>query len=64
MYVLVHPGYVYTGFNGMNTPKQPGQRDVEESAQGVLEAIDSINMDNTGAFLHGNYGEGVQPLQW
>ena len=48
----------------MNTPKQPGQRDVEESAQGVLEAIDSINMDNTGAFLHGNYGEGVQPLQW
>lgn len=61
---IVHPGYVFTGFNGMNTSKISGQREVDESARGVIEAIDSIGMDNTGSFLHGNYGEGVKPLPW
>lgn len=61
---LVHPGYVYTGFQGDGVEKQPGQHDVEPSTKGVLEAIDSITMENTGAFLHGNYGEGVKSLSW
>ena len=61
---IVHPGYVFTGFNGMNTSKISGQREVDESARGVIEAIDSIGMHNTGSFLHGNYGEGVKPLPW
>lgn len=61
---LVHPGYVFTGFQGEGVEKQPGQHDVEPSAKGVLEAIESISMENTGSFLHGNYGEGVKPLAW
>jgi len=61
---IVHPGYVYTSFQGQDAEKQPGQHDVEPSTKGVLEAIDSITLENTGAFLHGNYGEGVKPLSW
>jgi tubulin alpha len=63
---LIHPGMVFTGFarSGENTERWPGQRDVEPSAKGVLDAIDAITMENTGAFLHGNYGEGVKPCPW
>lgn len=67
---LIHPGMVLTGF-GAKTDKNlteehrwPGQRDVEPSVKGVLDAIDMTTMENTGAFLHGNYGEGVKPLAW
>jgi tubulin alpha len=61
----VHPGFVYTGFGGgEDQERRSGQRGVEESARGVIEAIDSTKLDNTGAFLHGNYGEGVKTLPW
>jgi tubulin alpha len=61
---LVHPGYVYTGFQGEGEEKKPGQWDVEPATKGVLEAIGAIDMDSTGSFLHGNYGQGVKPLSW
>ena len=61
---LVHPGYVYTGFGGEDDEKREGQRDVDESVRGVLEAVDQVTLENTGCFLHGNYGEGVKPLEW
>lgn len=55
---------MYTGFGGIGAPKRPGQRDVDESTQGVLEAIDKTTMDTTGSFFHGNYGEGVKTMPW
>ena len=62
---IVHPGYVLTGFQGKgSTEKKPGQYDVEPATRGVLEAIGSIDMENTGSFLHGNYGEGIKLLSW
>lgn len=60
---LVHPGFVLTGFDG-GRERRPGQRDADESATGVLQAVDQISMETTGNFLHGNYGEGVLPMQW
>ena len=67
MYILtktVHPGYVYTGFQGLKSTKKEGQRDVEESVRGVIEAIDATTLATTGSFFHGNYGEGIKPLPW
>jgi len=62
---IVHPGFVLTGFQGDETAeKKLGQYDVEPATKGVLEAIERISMENTGTFLHGNYGEGVKPLSW
>jgi len=61
---LIHPGMVYTNFGGTGVERRPGQRDVDESVRGVLEAIDQVTMDTSGCFLHGNYGEGVRPLRW
>lgn len=61
---VVHPGFVHTGFGGINAPLRPGQRNVVESVKGVLEAIDGINLETTGRFWHGNYGEGVKELNW
>lgn len=49
---FVHPGYVYTGFQGEE--KRPGLWDVEPATTGVLEAIDTVDMESTGSFLHGN----------
>ncbi len=46
---LIHPGFVktkMTGFRGEITPLQ--------SAQGYLNRIDELNMDNTGSFWHVN----------
>jgi tubulin alpha len=60
---MIHPGYVYTGFGGTKE-RVTGQRDADVSAKGVFEAIDAISLSNTGCFLHGNYGEGVFPLNW
>jgi len=62
--ILVHPGYVYTGFGGIGAPKRPGQRDVDESTRGVIEAIEKTTLTTTGSFFHGNYGEGVRTLPW
>mmetsp|Transcript_5247 Transcript_5247/g.7588 ORF Transcript_5247/g.7588 Transcript_5247/m.7588 type:complete len:256 (+) Transcript_5247:94-861(+) len=66
---LIHPGIVATGFGNSEgkdweTKLFSSQRGVVESAKGVLEAVDSITIETTGAFLHGNYGEGVKPLPW
>lgn len=67
---LIHPGAVMTGFGSVDGKKRPeekrwpGQQDVEPSVRGVMEAIEAISMENTGAFLHGNYGNGVKPCPW
>ena len=61
---MVHPGMVETGFAGDLTENIPGVHDVESSTKGVLDAIESITLDNTGAFVHGNYGEGPKPCPW
>ena len=61
---LVHPGFVYTNFGGAGSERRPGQRNVDESVRGVIQAVEQVNLENTGCFLHGNYGEGVQPLRW
>lgn len=61
---VLHPGFVQTQFDGGNGPLRPGQRYVDESVQGLLQAMDQITLSTTGSFLHGNYGEGVLPLEW
>lgn len=46
---LLHPGYVKTrmvNFGGLITP--------EESARGLAERIEGLNLDNTGSFWHSN----------
>ena len=62
---LVHPGYIFSGFGGeKETTPRPGQRSVEEGAKGIIDAIDSLTMETTGSFIHGNYGEGIKPMMW
>jgi tubulin alpha len=61
---VIHPGYVFTAFHGDKAPRQKGQFDVRESVRGVLQGMEQVTMDNTGCFLHGNYGQGVKQLQW
>jgi tubulin alpha len=65
---LVHPGMVRTSFAGdhANVPPQmlKSMREVEPSVRGVLDAVDFTNLENTGCFLHGNYGEGIKPCPW
>lgn len=61
---IVHPGFVFTGFGGEGRSRQDGQRNVGESVKGILDAIEQVTMENTGCFLHGNYGEGVKPINW
>ncbi|MCA9394526.1 MAG: SDR family oxidoreductase [Candidatus Omnitrophica bacterium] len=44
---IIHPGYVQTemtGFRGNLTP--------EESARGIIERIEELNMSNSGTFWH------------
>ena len=60
----MHPGWVYTGFAGIDAQRRPGQRDVVESTRGVIEAIEKTTLETTGSFYHGNYGEGVTSLPW
>ena len=65
---LIHPGFVLTGFGSSDgtTAKEamPGQRDVESAVKGVLQAVETVTMENTGIFLHGNYGDGVKSINW
>lgn len=62
---LIHPGFVHTGFGaGPGQAKRHGQRNVQESVQGVLQAVQGVTMETTGRFWHGNYGEGVKELKW
>lgn len=44
---LLHPGYVRTGMTGNN-----GLINTDESARGLLQRIDELNIDNTGGFWH------------
>ena len=61
---LVHPGFVHTEF-APNQEPMPGQRPVDVSVQGILEAIDNnVTVENSGLFWHGNYGEGVKRCDW
>ncbi|WP_396588903.1 SDR family oxidoreductase [Bermanella sp. R86510] len=46
---VLHPGFVQTrmvGFNGDLTP--------DEAANGLLQRIDELNLENTGGFWHSN----------
>jgi NAD(P)-dependent dehydrogenase (short-subunit alcohol dehydrogenase family) len=44
---LLHPGYVRTGMTG-----NQGFIDTDESARGLIQRIEELNMDNTGGFWH------------
>jgi NAD(P)-dependent dehydrogenase (short-subunit alcohol dehydrogenase family) len=44
---LLHPGYVRTGMTG-----NQGHIDTDESAQGLIQRIEELNMNNTGGFWH------------
>jgi NAD(P)-dependent dehydrogenase (short-subunit alcohol dehydrogenase family) len=46
---LLHPGYVRTGMTGGN-----GFIDADESAEGLIQRIDSLSIDTTGSFWHSN----------
>jgi NAD(P)-dependent dehydrogenase (short-subunit alcohol dehydrogenase family) len=59
---IIHPGMVETGFTGGHAVN--GTHSVESSTLGVLQAVDSLNLENTGSFIHGNYGEGLKPCPW
>jgi tubulin alpha len=62
---MIHPGFIFSNFGGGNqTTPLPGQRSVQVGAKGVIDAIDSLTLENTGSFLHGNYGEGIMPMKW
>ncbi|MFK8013765.1 MAG: SDR family oxidoreductase [Marinicellaceae bacterium] len=44
---LLHPGYVRTGMTGNN-----GLINTDESANGLIQRIEQLNIDNTGGFWH------------
>ncbi len=44
---LLHPGYVRTGMTGNN-----GLINTDESAQGLIQRIEELNIENTGGFWH------------
>lgn len=44
---LLHPGYVRTGMTG-----NQGLINTDESASGLIQRIDELNMENTGGFWH------------
>jgi len=52
---LLHPGYVRTGMTDNN-----GLIDADESARGLIQRIEELNMNNTGGFWH---ADGTQ-LPW
>ena len=58
---LIHPGTVDTGI--LNT-RTAAHHDVDVSVKGVLAAIDTVTLENTGSFIDANYGEGVKPIPW
>jgi NAD(P)-dependent dehydrogenase (short-subunit alcohol dehydrogenase family) len=64
---MIHPGFVATGFGGTgeaSLERRDGQKEVDVSAKGVLQAIDEVSLEKTGCFLHGGYGEGVSTINW
>ena len=61
---MVHPGYVWTGFQGKGPEKQPGMHQVGLAMEGIVDTIDAVSMENTGVFRHDNYDNGVKTLSW
>jgi len=64
--VAISPGFVATHFGGMS-PEQKmkvGAKPVTPSVRGIVEAIDALELSNTGSFVHTNYGDGLQPAPW
>ena len=53
---LVHPGFVKTDMTSHN-----GMIEVAESAEGILNRVDQMTMETTGAFWHAN---GKEDLPW
>jgi NAD(P)-dependent dehydrogenase (short-subunit alcohol dehydrogenase family) len=45
--VLLHPGYVRTDMTGHR-----GHMDVDESAQGLIQQMDHLSLEDTGTFWH------------
>ena len=41
-----------------------GARDVTPSVGGIVQAIDAMSMENTGTFVHTNYGLGLKQSAW
>lgn len=46
---LIHPGYVKTGMGGANA-----EIEVEESAEGIMNVIEGLSLDDTGCFMKWN----------
>jgi len=41
-----------------------GAKPVEPSVRGIVEAIDALTLENSGSFVHTNYGNGLKPAPW
>jgi tubulin alpha len=65
---MVHPGNVLTNaFTDDDSKKPEGMaylKTADVAVEGVRQAIDAITIENTGAFLHGNYGQGLKTCPW
>lgn len=62
---LLAPGFVATEFGpGSEAMKKMGAKDVTPSVVGVIQALDAMTMDNSGTFVHTNYGLGLKKSLW
>jgi len=62
----ISPGFVATHF-GKGSPEKKakyGAKPVEPSVRGIVEAIDALTLENSGSFVHTNYGNGLKPAPW
>ena len=61
----IAPGFVATAFGpGEAAMKKMGGRPVDVSVEGVVMALDAMSLDNTGTFVHANYGKGLKESKW
>lgn len=47
-----------------NPVSRRGAKDVTPSVVGVIQALDAMTMDNSGTFVHTNYGLGLKKSLW